>query len=235
MCAPTHAAPDRTGVQNLVGMSQCRCRSCSCRCSRPLSACARAQLTLAAGMLSTWKIIWSITPLWLANACGACVHLYTSRSTGKPKGVDHTLCGYMIGTATTAGLKCKPYNLAARARSCTPAGPQASPRAWSTRWAATWSARPPRSSTCSITTSATCTGAPPTAAGSRGTPTSPMARPTCSRVWPTGCMALRHCAHLTPAQSSPGSNRLMHAHAHGAAMPHCCARMGSVQKPRGPC
>lgn len=27
--------------------------------------------------------------------------LYTSGSTGKPKGVEHTLGGYMVGTATT--------------------------------------------------------------------------------------------------------------------------------------
>ena len=33
--------------------------------------------------------------------CGLRAQLYTSGSTGKPKGVEHTLGGYMIGTATT--------------------------------------------------------------------------------------------------------------------------------------
>ena len=33
--------------------------------------------------------------------CSTHAQLYTSGSTGKPKGVEHTLGGYMVGTATT--------------------------------------------------------------------------------------------------------------------------------------
>lgn len=37
----------------------------------------------------------------LTHQVCSCVQLYTSGSTGKPKGVEHTLGGYMIGSATT--------------------------------------------------------------------------------------------------------------------------------------
>ena len=92
--------------------------------------------------------------------------------------MEHTLGGYMIGTATTSGPNIQPYNLRVlRVPQLYTSGSTGKPKGVEHTLGGYMVGAAPPSSTCSTTAQATSTGAPPTAAGSPGTPMSPTVRP----------------------------------------------------------